>query len=112
MLQNKDEVIVLFLREFGWTLEYTRKTVMEMPLAALQSLIEEVNYQRAMETYQRATEAALIASMIVNCTPRKDQRQYKPKDFVGNPPQRQGVVATAERSLAKAAADIGLEIPA
>ena len=103
------ELTVLFMREFGWELEYAEKTIGEMPIGKLNRLVEELNFQRQGDAYERAQNSAAIMATIVNTTHRKDRRTYKTKDFIGQPPKRRGE-GTA-KTLRQAAEDIGIRIP-
>lgn len=98
-----DEVIVSFMREFGWTLEYTRKLVKKLPLTQLNALIAETRYQKAMEDYN--LQAAIISAAINPHT--KNPRTVR--DIIGEPPTRSGKAEI--RGLEKAAQEQGIIMP-
>jgi len=99
-----DEVIVLLMREFGWSLEYTIAQVQSLPLAKLNAILNELQYQRAMEEYRTATNFAMV---IANWASAQGKRRYSIKDFVGNPPRR----AHNEAALMDVARKEGIVIP-
>jgi len=85
-----DDLITLIVKETGWTLEYIR----DQPLFYLYGLAEELQHIRALESYERAYNAALIV-----CTLASSQtRHYKPEDLIGESPKRRGM---AKKKLAK-----------
>ena len=75
-----DAAITLIARETGWPLEYIR----EQPVSHIQALLDEINYQKSVETYQEAYNSALIVCALVSS---KD-RHYKPEDIIGERPER------------------------
>ena len=97
------------MREFGWELEYAEKTIGEMPIRKLNAIFEELTYQRQIEAYERANNFASLMATMANTTPHKDRRQYKARDFVGQPPRRSGQASA--KTLREAAEEIGIRIP-
>lgn len=105
----KLQLVVLFMREFGWDWEYAKKTIGEMPIEDLNALVGELSYQRSVEAHERAQSTASLMATIWNTTPQKHPRTRKAKDFVGSPPRRSGEKAV--KTLREAAEDIGIRIP-
>lgn len=85
-----DAEIALIVRETGWSLEYIR----HLPLTYLAALVEEIQYQHAVESYERAYNAALIVCTLASTR----TRHYKPKDIIGEPPKRRSM---AKNQLSK-----------
>ncbi len=106
----KRQLVVLFMREFSWGWEYAKTTVGEMPIGELNELADELNFQRSLEAYERAQNAAAIMATIINMTYRgKGAKRASVKDMVGQPPRRSG--GKAQKTLREAAEDIGIRIP-
>lgn len=75
---NYDEAIVFIIRETGWTLEEARNlTVDEFSL-----LVSELSYQKAVDDYKLARNAAMIACMWA-------KKGTKVTDFIGQCPERE-----------------------
>ncbi len=98
-----DEIIVFLMREFSWTLEYTVNLVKTLPIKKLNTLISEIQYQKALEDYKTASNFALIVSTLASTSKRK----YKITDIIGHPPKR----AVQENVLSKAAKREGIRLP-
>ena len=80
-----DELIVLFMREFGWTFEYTWNLVRTLPLKHLNPLVKELQYQKAVEDYKTAANSARIV-----CTMASTKNHiYTIRDVIGSPPERE-----------------------
>ena len=82
-----NDLIVLLMREFGWTLEYTTHLVGTLPIKKLNALIKELKYQKAVENYQIASNFAMI---IASWASAQSKRTYRVSDFIGQPPSRNG----------------------
>lgn len=86
--QQLNELIVFLLRETGWSLEYIRA----LHPAEINALVSELKYQKALDQYAAAMNAAMVAASI--CTMLSGQsrypKKYEPKDFVSEPPKREG----------------------
>lgn len=98
-----DEIIVFFMREFGWSLEYTTNLVKTLPIKRLNALIEEVRYQKAMEDYRQAS----CSAMIVACLVSDKAHRRNVKDIIGYPPQRR----VSKKKLSTIAQKQGINIP-
>ena len=98
-----DELIVFLMREFGWTLEYTRKLVKKLPISQLNALIAETKYQKDMEDYQ--LRATIISAAINPHT----KHPKSVKDIIGDPPTRSGKAEA--RGLERAAQKEGIILP-
>lgn len=85
-----DDLIALIVRETGWPLEYVRN----QPLSTLAVLAEEFQYLRAVESYERAYNAALIVCTLSSSRTRR----YKPEDIIGQAPERRDM---AKKKLSK-----------
>lgn len=83
-----NELIALIVRETGWTLEYIRS----QPVSYLLALAHEIKYQRAVESYERAYNAALIICTLAST----GTRHYRPVEIIGEPPQREENVTKAK----------------
>lgn len=100
---NKVNELVAFLaRETGWTLEYIRA----IPLSQLNALVEELRYQKAMDEYKAAYNAALIVATLASTSKRK----VKPQDIIGPPPER-AQKKVKESDIWKLAQKAGILIP-
>jgi hypothetical protein len=75
-----DAAITLLIRETGWTLEYIRG----QPVSYLQSLLNEISYQKSLESYKETYNSAMVVCAFVN----SKERHYKPEDIIGNAPER------------------------
>ncbi len=76
-----NEVVGFIIRETGWTLEY----IYSLPLKTLSALVEELAYQKAVDNYQQAHNAALIVSVL--CSSR--EHYVSCEDIIGKPPERE-----------------------
>ena len=103
-----DELIVMFMREFGWTLEYTTDLISKLPIKKLNALTEELRYQKGVDAYNEAYHTASIVCTIINTTPRRNPRTYKVEEFIGRPPRRR---TAKEIALIDAARAQGIIIP-
>ena len=97
-----NELVVFIIRETGWTLEY----VQDLPIETLNALVEELRYQKAMDEYKQAYNAALIASILAN---QRSRRRYQPTDLIGQPPERKEV--DKGDKLSKLARKQGIKMP-
>ena len=93
-----DELIVLFMRRFGWTLEYTVNLVNTLPLNKLQVLIKEVKFQKALEDYEVARNFAMV---IANWASAQGKKRYRISDFIGSPPRRDDYKEPDLREIAR-----------
>ena len=101
----QDEGIVYLARKLGWSLDKIGK----LTPSVFRSILEETQFQESMEEWRADARAGAIMAMIINCTPRKDKRQYKATDFCGHPPRRANETpGDAEINLAKSK---GLKVP-
>ena len=105
----KLQLVVLFMREFGWPYEYAKKTIGVMPLDELNEISGELTYQRSVEAHERAQNTASLMATMWNTTPQKHPKARKAKDFVGSPPRRSGEKEV--KTLREAAEDMGIRIP-
>jgi len=96
-----DELIVLFMREFGWSLEYTSRLVRELPVRKLNALAAELRYQRDLDRYEQLRGFAMIASIMTST----QKHRYQITDFIGSPPLR------TTKNLAAAAVRAGIKLP-
>jgi hypothetical protein len=77
---NLNEGISLIARETGWTLEYIRS----LPVRHFQVLVYEFTFERSVETYRDAYNAAMIVCALIN----SKSHHYKPEDIIGERPER------------------------
>jgi hypothetical protein len=75
-----NEAIVLIARETGWTLEYIRS----QPVSYLQVVLNEITYQRSLESYQAAYNSAMVVCALIN----SEDRHYTPEEIIGERPER------------------------
>lgn len=75
---------VYLMRKLGWTVEQ----IDQFTLEELVELADEVAFQDSLERYEVMSGFAMIAATIVNTTPRKTQKKYKVRDFIGDAPKR------------------------
>lgn len=85
------DLIALIIRETGWTLEY----VLEQPVSTIRALAEEINYQKAEESYQAASNAAMIVCALINS---KD-RHYQVEEIIGHPPERRDMADLEQKDI-------------
>ncbi len=110
MGRRSTELVVLCMREFGWELEYAEKTIGLMPLKKLNTLIEELNYQRSVDAYNTASHFAGVMATIINMTYRgKGAKRATVKDAIGQPPRRSGEASV--KTLREAAEELGIRLP-
>jgi len=76
-----NEAIVFVARETGWTLEYIRS----LPLREFNALIRELKYQRDMDNYREAANAAMITAALASLLSKK---QYRLDELIGEAPER------------------------
>jgi len=100
-----DELVVFLMREFGWSLEYTVNLVQTLPIKKLNALVRELRYQKAMDDYKQAANAA----MVVACLSSSKQRRRSAKDIIGQPPRRIDSKETTQ--LRKAAEEQNIKLP-
>jgi len=81
-----NDIITLVARETGWTLEYIRA----LPVSLLQTLANEIVYQRAVESYQQAYNSALIVCTLASTK----SKHYRPSEIIGDPPERSNMSQT------------------
>ena len=74
---NYDELVTFIIRETGWTLEYVRK----LHPKDLYPLVEELSYQKAVDDYKLAYNAAMIAGMLA-------KKGTTIQGLIGEPPTR------------------------
>jgi len=97
-----DEIIVFLMRSYGWQYEYTRDLVAKLPITQLNALIDETQYQKALDDYRQASYSAMVVVALIN-----DKKHRKTiKDIIGSPPQRKGT-PTLERAAKKQ----GIKLP-
>jgi len=99
-----DELIVFLMREFGWTLEYAQNLIKHLPLKKLNALVEEVQYQKAVDDYRTAANFASIVGTLASSR----QKRYTIENIIGRPPQRR---TYKPPDLKTAAKDIGIKMP-
>jgi len=98
-----NEIVVLLMREFGWTLEYTVGLVRKLPIKKLNALIEELNYQKRVEQYNISSNFAMCLANWA--TSRSKNKRYRVTDFIGPPPQR------SKSPIEEAARKAGVKLP-
>lgn len=75
-----NETIAVVARETGWALEYIRS----QPVTYIQTLLNEILFQKSIETYQAAYNSAMIVCVLIN----DKHKHYKPEDIIGERPER------------------------
>jgi hypothetical protein len=75
-----NEAISLIARETGWTLEYIRS----LPVGYFQVLVYEFTFEKSLEIYRDAYNAAMIVCALIN----SKSHHYKPEDIIGHLPER------------------------
>ncbi len=75
-----DDLIALVVAKTGWALEYIRA----LPVDQFNALVYEFSYQDRVGQYGNAHNAALIICTLANSS----RRHYKPRDIIGDPPER------------------------
>lgn len=80
-----DEVVVFLMRQFRWTLEYTVHLVTTLETGRLNTLIKEVQYQKALDDYAMACNFGML---IANWASAQGKRKYTVRQFIGNKPRR------------------------
>lgn len=75
-----NEAISLIARETGWTLEYIRS----LPVRYFQVLVYEFTFEKSLETYRDAYNAAMVVCALIN----SKSHHYKVEDIIGYPPER------------------------
>jgi len=98
-----DELIVFIIRETGWSLEYTTNLIKTLPIKKLNTLVGELQYQKALEDYRMAANFALIVATMASSKKRK----YKVTDIIGHPPKRKDEPDKFKQAVEKA----GIKIP-
>ncbi len=78
---NVNELIAFVASKTGWYLEYIRS----LSIGQFNALVNEFTYQARVEQYGRLYGSALIVCVLAN----SKHRQYKPKDIIGEPPERE-----------------------
>ncbi|KKL71756.1 hypothetical protein LCGC14_2091730 [marine sediment metagenome] len=95
---NYDESLVFIIRETGWTLGETRSlTINEFTL-----IVSELSYQKAVDDYKLAHNAAMIACMLA-------KKGTKVTDFIGQCPVREK--EKGEDELWEQAKEKGIKTP-
>lgn len=98
-----DEIIVFLILRTGWTLEYTTNLVKTLPVKKLNSLIDEMTYQKAMDDYRSLCNSALIVATLVS----SKNRRYKISEIAGQSPKRK----QEPEKIKVAAKKAGIKIP-
>ena len=98
-----DELIIFIIRETGWTFPETLRFVTETPIKKLNTFVEELQYQKAVDDYKLAANFAVIVATLAS----SKQRKYKVTDIVGQPPTRK----VEPDKLKKAADKAGIKMP-
>lgn len=75
-----NELIVLLIRETGWSLEYIRS----LPIDDFYALVQEIAYQKALDRYEQMKNAAMIVATLAS----SDRHKYSVTDIIGPPPER------------------------
>ena len=94
---------MFIIRETGWTFPETLRFVTETPIKKLNTFIEELQYQKAVDDYKLAANFAVIVCTLAS----SKQRKYKVTDIVGQPPTRK----VEPDKLKKAADKAGIKMP-
>lgn len=81
-----NEAISLIARETGWTLEYIRS----LPVRYFQVLVYEFTFEKSLETYRDAYNAAMVVCALIN----SKSHHYKVEDIIGYPPERRDMEET------------------
>jgi hypothetical protein len=95
-----DELIVYLCLNLHWTFPEACRFVNETPLKKVKAFVSELQYQKSMEDYRIASNAALIIATWANA--QKKGNHYKVKDFIGQPPQRQDTPNKLKTAIEKA----------
>ena len=102
--QDRTQAIVFLMLNTNETLE----SIGRMAPDVFGRIVYETVKQVRVKEYQESHRFASLMATIINCTPRKDRRQYKAEDFIGPSPQRN---RGAEVSPLEVAKSKGLRIP-
>jgi len=97
-----DEIIVFLMRSYGWQYEYTRDLVAKLPITQLNALIDETQYQKALDDYRQASYSAMIVVALVS----DKKHRKRVTDIIGQPPVRKGTP-----TLEQAAKKKGIKLP-
>ena len=98
-----DELIVWLCLTLGWTFPEAHRFVTETPVKKLNTFIEELQYQVAVDDYKLAANFAVIVATLAS----SKQRKYKVTDIVGQPPTRKAEPDKLKKSADKA----GIKMP-
>jgi len=95
-----DELIVSLCLICHWTYPEACRFVNETPIKKVRAFVKELQYQKAMEDYRVASNAALIIATWANA--QKKGNHYQVKDFIGQPPQRADTPDRLKAAIEKA----------
>jgi len=76
--------VVYLARKLHWS----RGQIRDLTPSQFREILSEVSFQEQQEEYWRNYRVSSLIATIINCTPRKNNRQYKAEDFIGPPPER------------------------
>jgi hypothetical protein len=98
--------IIYIARKLGWSLSDIKKFTPQQ----ISKIVKELSFQERQEQYIKDYRTACLMATIINCTPRKSNRSYSPKDFIGEMPTRE-VKQEKEIDIMELAKSKGLEVP-
>jgi hypothetical protein len=105
MSQGLTEILVFLARET----HLTKAEIEAIPLEALPDIIDELKFQKAMDEYREASNAALIAATLVNLFSKK---RTSIVDLIGPAPQRKKKKLKEEaKSIWQLAKEAGIRTP-
>lgn len=106
MNEALNEAVIYLLRKTSLTL----KEIGGLTPNQFAQILKEIQYQEAVETYERQYEVASILSAIYTTIPQKHPKRYKPSDFLKTePPQRIGTKKV--KGIKNSLKDKGIEFP-
>ncbi len=104
MLDERQQIIVYLLRKTNLT---HKEITGEFDWAQIVSIYNECRFQESLDDWKLTHNAASIMTMIANVNKGKHGRAYHTKDFIADPPQREGV----KEELPALAESMGLRVP-
>ncbi len=84
-MDNIDYLVVRLCFLLGWTFDYSCEFIKKTPVKKVRAFIDELEYQKSVEDYRLASNAAMIITIWANAQSKK---RYRVTDFIGPPPQR------------------------
>ncbi len=86
-MDDVDYLVVRLCFLLGWTFEYSCEFIKNTSVKKVRAFIEELEYQKSVEDYRLASNAAMIITVWANA---QSKRRFRVTDFIGYPPQRKG----------------------